>query len=89
MLKIELPVDSDNCIETVAKRKYDSYATEYFQNPSKELEGKIDLLYKFLVLAGDFRGLRKESEPYIIQGKSVKFVIYSDEGEAKYQLEVK
>ena len=86
MVRIELLIDSNNCIETASRRRYDSYTREYFLKPTDDLEEKIDLLHRFLISA-DFREIRRESERYIIQGKAVKFVIYLEDDRAKYRLE--
>jgi hypothetical protein len=45
----------------------------------------MELLRTFLETA-DFRGLRKESESYILKGQSVKFILYRQDGEVRYRL---
>lgn len=87
MLRIELPVNSDNCIETVSKREYDLYMRRYLEKESQDLKEKIELLYQFLTSV-EFRKLRGESEKYIMQGKRVKFIVYPENGEAKYEMKV-
>ena len=42
---------------------------------NKELEERIQLLKAFLESA-DFKKLRSQSEKYLLEGRSVKFIIY-------------
>ena len=37
----------------------------------------------------DFRKLRRESEKHLMEGRKVKFVVYLEEGNANYELQVR
>ena len=79
-----------NCIETVAKRHYQ----EIVQGPmssgemSEEVKAKMEILRLFLEQA-DFRKLRAESEPHLLQGKKVAFVISAEQGKARYEVRIR
>ena len=38
--------------------------------------------------SADFNRLRSESEKHLVAGKTVKFVLYLDKGEPKYEMEI-
>lgn len=87
MVQIELVPDLFNCIETVAKREHQDLVRRYFLDgkSDSEFEEKIETLRMFLESA-DFRKLRRESEGYLLEGQSIKFVLYQEQGETKYKL---
>jgi len=87
MVQIELVPDLSHCIETIAKREHDNLVKSYFQagRGNAEFEEKVELLRSFLKSA-DFKKLRKESEEYLLEGKSIKFILYRQEGETRYRL---
>ena len=87
MVQIELVPDLSHCIETVAKREYQNLVGSYLQagKGGSEFEEKVELLHTFLESA-DFKKLRKESEGYLLEGQSIKFILYRQEGETKYRL---
>jgi len=87
MAQIELTPDLSHCIETVAKKEYQSLIRDYLKvgKSDAEFEEKIELLRAFLE-STDFRKLRKESEEYLLKGQNIKFVLYCEQGETKYSL---
>ena len=88
MAQIELTPDLSHCIETVAKKEYQSLIRDYLKvgKSDAEFEEKIELLRAFLESA-DFRKLRKESEEYLLKGQNIKFILYQEEGKARYKFE--
>jgi hypothetical protein len=87
MLKIELVPDLSHSIETVAKREYRGATAKLLAVPKEnnELEQKIELLRTFLETM-DFRKLRQESEKYLVEGRTVKFIFYLENGAPKYEM---
>jgi hypothetical protein len=67
MLQIELVPDLSQCIETVARRKYEDTLKQLLARGAmnKELEEKAEILRLFLQTA-DFKKLRAESEKFLI-----------------------
>jgi len=86
---IELFPSLSHCIETVAKEEYWSSVNKFMEDKQedKELQQRIELLKAFLE-SMDFRRLRRESEKYLMQGKTVKFVIYWKENKPSYDMVV-
>jgi hypothetical protein len=88
-VQIELEPDLDCCVETLAKREYEKGLREVLNGKeSFELTQRMEVLRAFLENA-DFKKLRGEYEPYLTQGKEVRFMIYLKEGKPKYSFEVK
>lgn len=89
MFKIELVPDMSHCIETVAKREYGEAIKQILTTgeADDELQGKAELL-RILLEKVDFSRLRRESEKYLIVGKTVKFAFYLEEGAAKYEMSI-
>jgi hypothetical protein len=87
MIEVELVPDLSNCIETVAKRKYQKTVQSLMSSKevSDELKEKMEILRLFLE-GTDFRKLRAESEAHLVQGKRVTFVIHLKDGKAKYEM---
>jgi len=87
MVEMELIPDLSHCIETVARREHDNLVKSYFQagRGDAEFEEKVELLRSFLESA-DFKKLRRESEGYLLNGENIKFILYREEGEARYRL---
>jgi len=84
---IELLPSFPHCTETVAKEKFWSLVSKYMgsKQEDKELERKIELLKAFLESA-DFRRLRRESEKHLMQGRTVKFILYWKENKPNYDM---
>jgi len=76
MTEITLEPDLNACIQTLAKRKHEKIVRQLLtpgeENP--ELEKKAELLRMFLETT-DFRKLRREYEPHLVQGKKVRFLL--------------
>ncbi len=89
MVCVELFPSLSHCIETVAKEEYWSSVNKFMEDEQedKELQQRIELLKAFLE-SMDFKKLRRESEGYLIQGKTVKFVIYWKENKPSYDMVV-
>ena len=87
MEEIELVLSLSRCIETTAREEYWNSVNKYMESgqENKELEQRIELLKSFLELA-DFKKLRRESESYLIEGKTVKFIIYWKENKPHYEM---
>ena len=87
MVCIELFPNLSHCIETVAKEEYWNSVNKFMEDEQedKELQQRIELLKAFLE-SMDFKKLRRESESYLIQGKTVKFVIYWESGKPSYEM---
>lgn len=88
-VRIELTPTLDHCIETTAKLEFAKYSNEYLRKgvEDKDLEERIELLRMFLETM-DFRKLRSESEKHLLDGKTVRFSIYVDEGRPAYNMKV-
>jgi hypothetical protein len=89
MLKIELVPDLDHCIETVARKEYNEAVHQLLseKTASDELKEKEEILRLFLETA-DFKKLRAESEPHLLQGEQVRFIIHLKDGVAKYDMNI-
>jgi hypothetical protein len=87
MVCVELFPSLSHCIETVAKEEYWSSVNKFMagEQGDKELQQKIELLKAFLE-SMDFRKLRRESERHLMQGKTVKFIIYWKENKPSYEM---
>ena len=87
MLNIELVPTLSRCVETVAKKEYDDAVRQILASAehNRRLCEMVKLLKSFLETA-DFKKLRAESERYLVEGRSVKFVIYTEGGVLKYEM---
>jgi len=88
-VRIELTPKLERCIETTARQEFSKSKDEYLQRgvDDRELEARIELLRMFLDTV-DFRGLRRESEKLLLAGKTVRFVLYLEEGKLRYDMMV-
>jgi len=84
---VELLPSFSHCIETVAREEFWNLVSKYMgsKQEDKELERKIELLKAFLE-SMDFEKLRSQSERYLTQGKTVKFIIYWEENIPNYDM---
>jgi hypothetical protein len=89
MVRIELTPTLTHCIETTAKQEFSKATSDYMQRgeEDKELEEKIELLRMFLE-STDFRELRRESEQYMAEGVTVRFILYMDDAKPRYEMKV-
>ncbi len=87
MPKIELSPTLSQCIETLAKKEYDTVARQLLasgKENSKQLE--IAALLKNFLETADFKRLRAESERHLMKGKNVKFMVYWRNGVTKCEM---
>ncbi len=89
MIEIEFEPDLSHCIQTVAKREYDRLLKSILETEqsSTEVNQRIELLRRFLERT-DFGRLRSEYEPYLIDGKQIRFTLRSMADEIEYRFEV-
>jgi hypothetical protein len=89
MVRIELTPTLAHCIETTARQEFLKSKDEYMRSggEDKELEERIELLRAFLETM-DFRELRRQSEEHLTEGKTVRFILYPEEGKPKYEMKV-
>ncbi len=87
MCSIELVPSLSHCIETVAKEAYWNLVNKYMRNEpeDKELTRQIELLKAFLEMI-DFGRLRSESEMHLVEGRTVKFIIYWQGNKPSYDM---
>jgi hypothetical protein len=87
MLRVELVPDLSHCIETVAKKEYKEIVRQLLASVEgkEKLRKRAELLRVFLETT-DFKRLRRESEEYLIEGKTVKFVLYLKNGTPRYEM---
>ena len=75
-------------METQAKRQYNQILSELLKKGEGEnLAERAELLRLFLESA-DFHKLRRESEKHLVEGKGVKFILYSEEGKPRYEMKI-
>ena len=85
---IELEPELDACIETKARREYNRVLSELLKKgEEKELAERLDILRLFLESA-DFNRLRSESEKHLVAGKTVRFVMYLENGKPEYEMKI-
>jgi len=89
MIKIELIPDLSHCIETTAKKEFDRVAVDLVssEEASDTLKEKIKILRSFLSTA-DFKKLRAESEPFLVEGCTVIFTLCSEDNSIKHTMTV-
>lgn len=87
MIKVELFPDLLVCIETVAKREFQETQRRLISENenNEELKEKAETLRLFLQTA-DFKKLRAESEPLLVKGLQVKFVLYLKDGTVNFRV---
>ena len=75
-------------METKAKRQYNQILSELLKKgEEEELTEKLEMLRLFLESA-NFNKLRSESEKHLVEGKGVKFILYLEKGEPKYEMKI-
>jgi hypothetical protein len=74
-------------VETKAKRQYDQILSELLKREEEELTEKFEILRLFLE-STDFSELRNKYEKHLLEGKRVKFILYSEKGKPKYEMRV-
>ena len=88
-VEIVLEPDLDHCIETVAKRKYESVLRVLLEGKEENplLADELELLRLFLESA-DFKTLRNRCDAPLIAGKRVKVRLRSAEGTPDWSIEI-
>ena len=75
-------------METKAKRQYKQILKELLNKGEEgELAEKLEILRLFLESA-DFGKLRSESEKRLLEGRKVKFTLYLEKGQPKYEMKI-
>lgn len=76
MTEIELFPNLSSCIHTVAKKEYEDAMKRLFESDAEEeeLQEKVEMLRMFLESTDSIK-LRSEYEPYLTEGKTVKFTL--------------
>jgi hypothetical protein len=71
----------------VAKEAYRNLVNKYMSDEpeDKELTRQIELLKAFLEMM-NFRKLRSESEMHLVEGRTVKFVVYWQDNKPSYDM---
>ncbi len=88
-MEIELFPDLSSCIHTTAKKEYEGTMKRLFESETEneELQEKVEMLRMFLE-STDAIKLRNEYEPYLIEGKNVKFTLRPAGDRTEYWWEV-
>ena len=89
MVEIKLEPDLSKCVQTLAKTEYNRLMRELLTSDAEdvELQERLETLRMFLE-ATDFRELRSRYEPYLVEGKRVRFTLRQAADKAEYQLEI-
>ena len=87
---IELTPALCHCIETTVREEFWNSVNQYLRTRHEDriLEAKIELLKAFLESV-DFTKLRGRSERYLVEGKSVSFMICWKDGELSHEMVLK
>jgi hypothetical protein len=86
---IKLVPDLSSCIETTARNAHRErlFLLLSGNQENDRLKTELTILEKFLETA-DFKKLRAKSEKYLVEGKRVEFIIYLQDGKARYDLKI-
>jgi hypothetical protein len=89
MMKIDIEPDLSHCVRTVARREYQRALQEILssEQASEDLCQKVDTLRIFLE-STDFAKLRSQYEPYLAEGKRVRFTLRPAGDRIEYRMEV-
>jgi len=87
MVHVELKPNLLSCIETLSKKEYERTLDLLLKKGpvNEELGERLEVLRLFLE-STDFSNLRSQYEGYLMEGKKVTFLVYPEEGKAKYKL---
>jgi len=88
MLNVTLVPSLSHCIETTAKKEYSDTLKQVFTGNIDGNSQKLELLKNFLETA-DFKKLRAESEVYMAKGDHVQFLLYTENGLPKFEMQVR
>ena len=76
----------DACVETQAKRLHNQTVSAILKTPDDlTMQEQLEALRLFLEQA-DFKKLRAESEPLLIEGKKVTFTVWREGGKARWEM---
>ena len=76
----------DACVETQAKRLHQQTVAALMKAPNDPvMQEQLETLALFLEQA-DFKKLRAESEPLLIEGKKVTFTVWRDGNKTRWQM---
>ena len=89
MVETEIEPDLSSCVQTLAKREYNRLTRELLTSDEEdaELQERLETLRMFLE-STDFSELRSRYEPYLVEGKRVRFTLRRAADKAEYQLEI-
>ncbi|MBT4511933.1 MAG: hypothetical protein HOC20_06975 [Chloroflexi bacterium] len=88
-MEIEFEPDLSHCIQTLAKEEYDRLLMEILktEQSNSEINQSLEMLRAFLE-STDFPKLRGEYEPYLVEGKRVRFTLSPMADDVEYRFEV-
>ena len=88
-MEIRLEPNLSHCIETVAKREYETVMKLLLSDEQgdEQLEEKCEMLRLFLESA-DFGQLRGRCQPFLAEGKRVTFTLRLNNGVSEYDMEI-
>ena len=85
---VELEPDLYACIKTQAEQEYKRTITLLLNNEEDDaLVAKLEILRLFLETT-DFQKLRSRYEKHLIAGGKVKFILYLEKGEPRYEMKI-
>ena len=89
MLQVQLIPDLSHCIETVARKDFQSATRQLLVKgvETEELQEKAETLRLFLETA-NFQKLRAESEKHLVAGREVTFTVCLKNGAPLYDINV-
>lgn len=89
MVEIELEPDLSSCVQTLAKSEYNRLMRELLTSDEEdaEVQERLETLRIFLE-STDFSELRSRYEPYLVQGKRVRFRLRQAAGQAECRMEI-
>ena len=78
----------DACVETQAKHLHHQTVTALLKSPDNPtLQEQLETLQLFLEQA-DFKKLRAQSEPLLIDGKIVTFTVWREGDKAQWEMKI-
>jgi hypothetical protein len=89
MTRIELSPTVEECIETMARRRFHRLTESILrgEKPENKTVQEIELLRQFLETA-DFARLRAESEKELHNGRRVTFQVFQTHGGVTHRMQV-
>jgi hypothetical protein len=86
-VEIKLPVTLEHCVESAVREAYRERLNVCLGGEDQMALEACDMLARFAGVS-DFPALRRLSEPYLLDGKKVCFIIFQQEAEVAYRLEI-